>query len=417
MATPVSIERARREGHGEFHLPRRDKASLETALGVLGLQVRYNLRTKGHEWNESAGWIPANDRLDDDLRERIAARFTIGKNHVPALYARERWSTSLNAVLHGCEVDPFRQWLESLSAWDGTERLSLWLGQAFMTPDDALSRWVSRYVFLGAVERAHKPGCKLDVMPVLVGPQGCGKSTALARMFPHDAPPDWFRDNLSLAADPKARAEALQGAVVVEVSEMVGSTRVELQALKAFLSRTDDGGGVRLAYRRNPEVQLRRCILVGTSNEAECLPNDWTGNRRFLAVEVEPGLRGVAGVRTLLDDWREQLWAEALHLHRQGVEARLPDDLARDQAAANERHRAADTILEDALESWIGTGQDVFTLRQAAEGCRLVEPGVTVSGGNQTKLRGLLRKAGYKPDENARRVNGVRAHWWRREIA
>ena len=175
MATAVSIERARREGHGEFHLPRRDKASLETALGVLGLQVRYNLRTKGHEWNESAGWIPANDRLDDDLRERIAARFTIGKNHVPALYARERWSTSLNAVLHGREVDPFRQWLESLSAWDGTERLSLWLGQAFMTPDDALSRWVSRYVFLGAVERAHKPGCKLDVMPVIVGPQGCGK--------------------------------------------------------------------------------------------------------------------------------------------------------------------------------------------------------------------------------------------------
>ena len=419
MATPVSIERARREGHGEFNLPRRDKVNLARALDALGVKVRYNLRSNGHEWNEGDGWIPANDRLDDDIRERIASRFTIGETKNPARYSRERWTTCLNAILYGCEVDPLREWLESLPSWDGTERLSLWLGQAFMTTDDALSRWCSRYLFLGAVDRTYRPGCKLDVTPVLVGPQGCGKSTALAMMFPDDAPAGWFRDNLNLAADAKARAEALQGAVVVEVSEMVGSTRAEIQALKAFLTRTDDGAGVRLAYRRNPESHPRRCILVGTSNEAQCLPNDWTGNRRFLAIEVEPGERGAAGVREVLDGWRDQLWAEALHLNREGVEARLPDALAGAQSEANERHRAADMILEDALDSWLdgAGGRDTFTLRAAAEACRMVEPTGKVRRTVQLQLAALLRARGFEMDKNARTVDGCRDRYWRHRAA
>ena len=409
MATPAPIGLLAREGRGEFNLPRRDKASLAFALDALSLRVRYNLRTNGHEWDDGDGWMPANDRLDDDIRERIAARFIIGKK--PAVFSREAWARCLNAYLHEHEVDPFLEWLASLPRWDGIGRLSLWLGQAFRTADDALVRWVSRYLFLGAVERTRQPGCKLDVMPVLVGPQGCGKSTALAMMFPPDAPAGWFTDNLNLAADPKVRAEALQGAVVVEVSEMTGSRRSEIEALKAFLTRTDDGG-VRLAFRRNPDRLPRRCILVGTTNEAQCLPNDWTGNRRFLAIEVERGEQGAAGVRAVLDGWRIQLWAEALHLHGEGVEARLPDGLADAQARVNERHRAADTILEDELDSWLVTAPEMFTMHEVAKGCRLVELNRMVSQSNQNKLGGLLRARGFERDVNARRLNGRRDRYW-----
>ena len=412
MAAAVPIAQVDREGRGEFALARRDKVNLAIALDALSLRVRYNLRSSGHEWNDGDGWTPANDRLDDDIRERIAGRFIIGKK--PALFSREAWERCLNAHLYGHEVDPFRDWLQSLPKWDGTERLSLWLGQVFRTADDTLVRWVSRYLFLGAVARTHQPGCKLDVMPVLVGPQGCGKSTALAMMFSPDAPAGWFTDNLNLAADAKARAEALQGAVVVEVSEMTGSTRAEIQSLKAFLSRTDDGG-VRLAWRRNPDRLPRRCILVGTSNEVQCLPNDWTGNRRFLVVSVEPTARGAAEVREVLDGWRIQLWAEALHLHREGVDARLPDVLAGAQAAVNEWHRASDAILEDALDAWLDTAPDDFTMQEAVEGCRLVERGGHVRPGNQNKLAALLRARGYERDENPRHGRLPSRHrYWRR---
>ena len=102
----------------------------------------------------------------------------------------------------------------------------------------------------------------------------------------------------------------------------------------------------------------------------------------------------------MLDNWRIQLWAEALHLHREGVEARLPDALAGAQAAVNELHRAADSILEDSLDSWLdGAGRrDTFTLREAAEGCRMVEPSGRVSRSAELQLAALLRARGFERD-------------------
>ena len=267
---------------------------------------------------------------------------------------------------------------------------------------------MSQYAFLGAVERAYRPGCKLDVLPVLVGEQGCGKSTVLRLMFPEDHG-EWFSDSLNLAADPKVRAEALQGFVLVEIAEMTGSTRAEIQSLKAFLSRADDGG-VRLAYRHNPERLPRRCILFGTSNVAECLPNDLTGNRRFLVVEVAAHERGVAGARQVMNEWREQHWAEALHLHRHGVEARLPENLAAAQAESNETYRAGDTIIEDALDVWLGTAPPRFSLKDVAHGCKLVDAAGGVSKANESKLAALLRARGCA--QVRAYVGGKRGRYW-----
>ena len=61
-------------------------------------------------------------------------------------------------------------------------------------------------------------------------------------------------------------AEALQGRVIVEASELAGLNRAEIEALKAFLTRQDDGG-VRLSWRRNPNPMPRRAIIIGTTND------------------------------------------------------------------------------------------------------------------------------------------------------
>ena len=402
------------EATGFAPLSRRDKASLKLALSQLGIDVRYNLRTSAHEWDRGGGWAPANDRVDDDIREQIAASFTIAHNGRPALYGRERWATALNSLLCGREVDPFRMWVENLPGWDRVERLSTWLGRAFRTNDDALTRWCSRYIFLGAVERTYRPGCKFDVLPVLVGPQGAGKSSVLALMFPEDRP-EWFSDQLNLAADPKVRAEALQGVVLVEVAEMTGSTRAEIQSLKAFLSRTNDGG-IRFAWRRNPESMPRRCILVGTSNEAECLPNDWTGLRRFLVVKVDPHDRGAAGAREVMLAERDMLWAEALYLHRGGAAARLPEELEGVQAAANEAHRSGDEVLENELDVYLDQlpAGLTFTLREVGKACLLCDVAGNVSQSNQRKIAGLLRARGF--ESGTRRIEGAPSRVWMRGV-
>ena len=181
----------------------------------------------------------------------------------------------MNAILDDRRVDPFKIWLDALPTWDGEDRLDFWLGHVFTTGEiqqDLLS-WASRSVLLGAVTRTFHPGEKHDEMVVLVGPQGIGKSTAWAWLLPGEPlRASWFSDGLSFHDDSKTKAEALQGMVLVEASEMTGSTKAEVETIKKFISRTNDN--IRLTYRRDPSPLLRRCMIVGTTNDPRCLPND-----------------------------------------------------------------------------------------------------------------------------------------------
>ena len=176
---------------------------------------------------------------------------------------------------------------------------------------------------MGVVLRTDHPGKKHDEMVVLIGPQGIGKSTAWAWLLPDEPERSiWFNDGLSFHDDQKAKAEALQGMVLVEASEMTGSTKAEVETIKKFLSRTNDR--IRLTYRRDPSPLLRRCMIVGTTNDSRCLPNDPSGNRRFMPVSCTAG--DPAKTRASLDDHRDQLWAEAVKRVRVDTETAYLED-------------------------------------------------------------------------------------------
>ena len=102
--------------------------------------------------------------------------------------------------------------------------------------------------------------------------------------------PDFFSDSLNFFGDDKSRAEALQGRVIVECSEMAGATRADHEMLKAFLTRANDGT-LRLSYRRDPETMLRRAVIIGSSDRDTPLPND-DNLRRFVPVYLLGGSPG-----------------------------------------------------------------------------------------------------------------------------
>ena len=391
-------------------------AGLEEALRRLDVAVRYNVRACRPEFrNESDDWEPSNDRLEASLQERIATAFlTTAKKPGRLVFGRECWTRSLNAILAEVEVDPFIQFLEALPPWDGTERVDSWLSVVFTTETPReLVRWAARFLLLGPIHRAVAPGSKLDEMPVLIGPQGSGKSTAVRLVLPPERP-EFFGDGIQLAGDPRTRVEALQGRVIVEASEMVGATRADLASLSAFLTRTDDGS-VRLAFRRNPESLPRRCIIVGTADK-ECLPNDSSGTRRFVAISVARGSGGgVPALREFLDKWRLQLWAEALVEYRNGSHPRLPDTLVEEQRSANQDFRIGDDLLEDAVERWTVKQRDPFTLAAAASGCGLVkseQEATQIRVADQRRLGSALAAAGFR--KKRERVNGRRVVRWYR---
>ena len=335
----------------------RSAEGLAGALSDMGVEVRLNVRAKTEEWRRlDGGWAEAPEAwetLDDyqraDFIEEIAKRFITGKKDTPLRFATATFRHTLQANLNRLRVDPFKEYIESLPKWDGENRLHTWLGKAFDTTesDPNLVAWASAFPLLGAIWRTYKPGLKLDEIPVLISKvRGIGKSAAFAALIP-ESNREWFSDELKLSGDDKDRIEAMQGRVIVEIGEMRGGSRAEIEGLKAFMSRCVDRK--RLSYRRDPEDMPRMCVFVGTSN-GHCLPNDASGNRNFVAIRLKARDQwGMKEVREFVNSNRDQLWAEALHNFNAGREAWLSPDLAEAQASANDKERIANDMLENAV--------------------------------------------------------------------
>ena len=391
---------------------RKDATALEGALSHLGISVRYNIRAQSSEVSSDGGqtWERTSDRKTADLRRLIADGFSYRladkRGIAPLRYGLDSWGEHLNALLYHHETDPFLDWLKSLPIWDSKKRLHRLLTDTLQAADGPLTRWASTYLCLGAVQRGFEPGCLLREIPILISPQRAGKSSLLSNLLPPEHP-DWFSDSISMADPTQKRVESMLGRVIVELSELTGFARAELESLKAFISRRDDGA-TRLAYRRDPETTLRRSILVGTSNDVECLPNDPSGNTRFVPIQCGAG----SHVEPFLAKHRVQLWAEALATWREsGGEARanLPRNLMSLQSDRAELHRRKDQILEDGVAAIDGDGP--YSL---GELCHLVSPGITLTDARATRRLGdALRLAGWEK-RRERTATGL-PYLWRKD--
>lgn len=219
-------------------------------------------------------------------------------------------------VFHTHKFHPVRDYLSSLT-WDGVARLDELLIDTLGAEDCELNRVVTRKTMTAAVARVFNPGCKMDYMLTLVGPQGIGKSSVFGRLGG-----EWFSDSLTSVTGKEAY-EQLQGAWIVEMGELSASRKADVEATKHFLTKRIDR--FRVAYGRHVTDFPRQCIFVGTTNDVEFL-RDQTGNRRFWVMPV--------GKQKISKPWHSlgkeeigQLWAEAVHCFREGEELFLPAHL------------------------------------------------------------------------------------------
>ncbi len=332
---------------------------LEIALALLGIGIRYNERAGDIEWsfvdteipqlwhvNTDNEWVPQSDLIDSRVREAIRDMFMFDTGQ-PAMWNKERWTTSLYALADFMRVDPFLEWVKTLQ-WDNTPRLDFWIETVFEVQEGQnldLVRWASKQILIAACKRAEHPGAKMDQMVVLAGPQGIGKSQCLAHLLPPQHG-EWFTDSFSFLLDEQKRVEATLGTVIVEVGEMAGSTRREAAEIKQDMARTVDK--IRLSYRRNAERFVRRHVRVGTSNGSGDLPNDPTGLRRFVPIDLvsvnQSEIKEPKEIKGWMDGCREQLWAEAWARRSESIFTE--GALTRAAAAAAESHRYADEALE-----------------------------------------------------------------------
>ena len=201
---------------------------------------------------------------------------------------------------------------------------------------------------IAAVRRIKRPGTKFDQLPILEGKQGTGQIDLPSNVWPSRE--SWFTDCVSLTHDSKVMIEQTEGKFIVEVPELKGMRKGEIEQVKATLSRTHDRA--RKAYGHYTEEVPRQFILIGTTNtekEGECwYLKDPTGNRRFWPIRT-----GEIDLEKLKQD-RDQLWAEAVEREAMGESIELPKELWKDAEREQQARMEKDPWVEE-LSNELGT--------------------------------------------------------------
>ena len=281
--------------------------------------IRYNELSRAIEVEGALPW----DRPDKFWRDADEAQlYGYVADQFGVQFPENRFTKALTIVADNRRFNPLRDFIKSLPEWDEVPRVDTLLVDYLGAEDTPYTRAVTRATLIGAVSRVLEPGCKFDTVLVLDGKPGIGKSTLLRKLGGA-----WFSDSLSLTdVRDKTAAEKLQGVWIMEVGEMQGTRKADVDVLKGFLSRQVDE--YRPAYGRVVERHPRTAIICGTTNSTTGFLRDVTGNRRFWPVPVEGG--GRLSVWDMTKETRAQIWAEAAMYTAEGEVPYLTPEMAKE---------------------------------------------------------------------------------------
>ena len=281
--------------------------------------------------------------------------------------------------------------------WDETPRLDKFFATYFGAEPSPYTAAVGRKALISMVARAIDEGCKVDTVPVLEGPQGARKSSAL-RILAGDA---YFGDNVPNLAN-KDASSYLRGLWLAEIAEFHTFGKADVDNLKAFISRQEER--YRPAYGRMEIVQKRKVVFWGTTNDNEYL-NDPTGARRFWPIRC-----GTIDLDALKRD-RDQLWAEAVYWFDKD-EHWWPDDDERPMFEEQQAMRRMRDPWEYTIEAEIHRATDKLgvSVPMLLDVIKPDDPAGRTKG-DENRIGRCLRALGYVPIR-PRDEKGVQHRRW-----
>lgn len=234
--------------------------------------LRWNEFTEQAEYRQKGQFIPVTDEFANELADNIERYY--------------RYTPSIQTVQAGIKLaaaqnayNPVKQRIESVR-WDGKPRAARFFIDYLGADNNDYVKAVTETWLVGLIARAYHPGTKFDMVPVLDGKQGIGKSALVASL----CQPKYFDDSLMTMGVSKDDLIKVHSKWLIEIGELEAMSNTSIAKAKAFVTATSDN--YRSPYGTVTEDHPRKTVFIGTVNQTEYL-HDLTGNRRFFPIHCE----------------------------------------------------------------------------------------------------------------------------------
>ena len=256
----------------EYYLFRRNILSGKTEYLIIKKDDESELEEKEGDWK-----VLTNNAFNSIVRH--AKRLGIGENKSPR--------QDIDEFINSEEVpvyNPIKEYLESLPKWDGQNQVAELFGRIPGLTSEQLN-WCSIWL-----RSAVAHWLQMDMLhgneavPILIGQQGCGKSTFAVRLLPEKLR-QYFLDHINFGN--KFDSEmALTHNLFVNIDELANMGASQQGKLKQTLSKVRVNG--RPIFGKSQDDRLRFASFLATTNDEHPLC-DPTGSRRYICLHIPAG--------------------------------------------------------------------------------------------------------------------------------
>jgi len=182
------------------------------------------------------------------------------------------------------QFNPINSYMEHLPKWDGQNHVAQLFGRIPGVSSEQMEFlfvWIrSMVAHWLQMDQLHANEC----VPTLIGSQGCGKTTFVARLLPPELRM-YFLDHLNLS-NKFDKEMALTNNLLVNLDELDAIRPSQHASLKQTLSKSKVNG--RPIYGASQDDRLRYASFVATTNNPHPL-SDVTGSRRYICLTIPEG--------------------------------------------------------------------------------------------------------------------------------
>ena len=294
----------------------------------------------------------------------------------------------VNSTLVG-DYNPISDYLAALPRWDGCDRLTAFAARVpTSTPQwtDMFAVWMHSMVahWMG-LDRLHGN----SLVPLLIGEQGCGKSSFTKIILPEPLRP-YYNDRIDFRND-NTLMQGLSAFALINIDEFDRYSDRRQPLMKYIISKGEVTA--MKAYRSTFSTERRYASFIATINCRHPL-TDPTGSRRFVCAEVTGRIDFTSPV-----DY-DQLYAQLVYEIRNGA-PRYLDEAATQRLMSANRPYVRLTDLDDILQTMFRrpsdpTSAQELTATEIAAAVRREYPKLPSSYLSSVEVGRRLKAAGFQ---------------------